>query len=139
MICGNLDKNFINLEFVPLDNTEFKLEEVDVTDLISKEEVVEKVNDLVFDENTLIEIILIGKRSFEIDKYELYRLISNDKVVKVKDKTKISYDLEVLANENTLKGLFAKKMLEKLNNQNLSDNEKLLVEKAIEIGFEALE
>lgn len=139
MICGNLDNDSIRLQFIPLDDTEFKLEEVDVTDIISKEELVEKINDLVFEENTLIEIILVGKRSFEIDKYELYKLTSNDKIIKIKDKTKINYNLDILANESTLKGLFAKKMSERLNTQNLTENEKILVEKAIEIGFDALE
>ena len=47
----------------------------------------------------------LGRRKFEIDKYELYRLISNEKIIKIKNKTKISYDLNKLANENTLKGL----------------------------------
>lgn len=139
MICGDLDKNGIRLQFIQLDDIEFKLEEVNITDIISKEELVEKINDLVFDENTLIEIILVGKRSFEIDRYELYKLISNDKVIKIKDKTKISYDLDVLANESTLKGLFAKKMSKKLCCQSLTSDQKVLVEKAIEIGFEVLE
>ena len=43
-----------------------------------------------------------------------------------------------MANENTLKGLFIKEMLEKLK-QDLSEEEKEMIEKAIEIGLEALE
>ena len=66
-------------------------------------------------------------------------MISNDKIIKIKNKTKINYDLNRLSNENTLKGLFAKKMLEKLNEENLSDEDKEIIEKAIEIGIEALE
>lgn len=139
MIVGNLEKEKIDLEFVPLDETEFKLYEIDVTEFISKEELIEKINELNFEENNLIEIILIGKRNFEIDRYELYKLISNDKIIKIKNKTKINYDLNKLANENTLKGLFAKEMLKKLNDENLSIEEKEIVEKAIEIGFDALD
>lgn len=139
MIVGNLEKEQINLEFIPLDDTEFKLEEIDVTEINSKEELIEEINELEFDENNLIEIILVGRRNFEIDKYELYKLILNDKVIKIKNKTKINYDLNKLANENTLKGLFAKEMLEKLNNQNLSEEEKEIIEKAVEIGLEALD
>ena len=66
-------------------------------------------------------------------------MISNDKIIKIKNKTKINYDLNKLSNENTLKGLFAKKMLEKLNKDNLLDEDRDIIEKAIEIGFEALE
>lgn len=139
MICGSLDKDNISLNFIPLDDTQFCLQEFDVTEVISKEELVEKINDLIFDENILVEIILTGRRNFEIDKYDLYKLISNDKVIKIKDKTKISYDLNMLANENTLKGLFVKKMLQRLSDEGTSNNYKLLLEKAIEIGFEALD
>ena len=137
MIVGELEKEKINLEFVPLDETEFKLFDLNVTEIISKEELIEKINELNFEENNLIEIILTGKRNFEIDRYELYKLISNDKVIKIKDKTKINYDLEKLANDTTLKGLFAKEMLEKLNAENISEEQKEIIEKAVEIGMEA--
>ena len=138
MIVGELEKEKIDLQFVPLDETEFKLYELDVTEIISKEELIEKINELKFEKNDLIEILLVGKRNFEIDRYELYKLISNDKIIKIKNKTKINYDLEKIANETTLKGLFAKEMLQKLNNENISNEEKEIIEKAVEIGMEAL-
>ena len=139
MIVGNLEKDKIQLEFMPLDEMEFKLQEVDVTGINSKEELIEKINEIKFKENELIEIILVGKRKFEINKYELYKLILNDKIIKIKNKTKIDYNLEKLANETTLKGLFAKEMLQKLNEDNLSEEDKEIIEKAVEIGLEALE
>ena len=92
-----------------------------------------------FDEKELIEIILVGKRNFEINVYELYKLISNQKIIKIKNKTKINYNLEQLSNETTLKGLFAKKMLDKLKNEVITEEDKIKIEKAIEIGMEALE
>ena len=139
MIVGELEKEKINLEFVPLDETEFKLFDLDVTEIISKEELIEKINEINFEENNLIEIILKGKRNFEIDRYELYKLISNDKVIKIKDKTKINYDLEKLSNDTTLKGLFAKEMLAKLNEENIPEEQKEIIEKAVEIGMEAID
>ena len=138
MIVGELEKEKINLEFVPLDETEFKLFNLDITEIISKEELIEKINEINFEENNLIEIILTGKRNFEIDRYELYKLISNDKVIKIKDKTKINYDLEKLSNDTTLKGLFAKEMLAKLNEENIPEEQKEIIEKAVEIGMEAI-
>lgn len=139
MIVGDLEKDKIQLEFIPLDEMEFKLQEVDVTGINSKEELIEKINEIKFKGNELIEIILVGKRKFEINKYELYKLILNDKIIKIKNKTKIDYNLEKLANETTLKGLFAKEMLQKLNEDNLSEEDKEIIEKAVEIGLEALE
>lgn len=139
MIVGELQKGIVNLEFVPLDETEFILYELDVTDFISKEDLIENINELNFEKNVFVEIILVGKRNFEIDRYELYKLISNNKVIKIKDKTKVNYDLKKLSNENTLKGLFAKEMLNRLGNEDLDDESRGVIEKAIEIGFEALE
>lgn len=139
MILGNLEKESINLEFIALDETEFKLQEIDVTEINFKEELIEKINELEIQDNNLIEIILIGKRNFELDKYEIYKLISNDKIIKIKDKTKINYNLEELSNESTLKGLFAKEMFRKLNDIEVSDEDKEIIEKAVEIGLDALD
>ena len=139
MIVGDVEKEKIQLEFIPLDEKEFKLKEIDVTEIISKEELIEKINELEFNENELIEIILIGKRNFEINTYELYKLIFNEKIIKIKNKTKINKKKKKISNENTLKGLFAKNIKNKLNDETLTEEEKEIIEKAVEIAFDALE
>lgn len=139
MIVGDLNKSEIKLKFIPLAEIEFKLKEIEISNIFSKEELIEQINELIFEEKELIEIVLIGKRNFEINLYELYKLISNSKVIKIKDKTKINYDLRLLSNENTLRGLFAQKMLDKLQDESLTEEYKRKIEKAIEIGLEALE
>lgn len=139
MIVGDLKKDDIELKFIPLAEIEFKLKNIDITHIFSKEELIEKINELTFEEGELIEVILIGKRNFEINLYELYKLISNLKVIKIKDKTKVNYDLNLISNENTLKGIFIRKMLEKLKDESITEENKLKIEKAIEIGLEALE
>jgi len=137
MIVGKLEKEKLNLEFVPVDETEFKIENFDITEIYSKEELIEKLNELNFEKNNLIEIYLIGKRNFEIDIYDLKKLITNEKIIKIKNKTKINYNLEKISEENTLRGIFVKKMLEKIN---LAENEeeKEILQNSIEIGINAL-
>lgn len=139
MIIGEINKDTINLNFVPLNETEFIEIDLDITDIISKEELIEKLNDLEIDEKSFAKVILIGKRNFEINRYELYKIIDNNRIIKIKDKTKINYNLERISKENTLKGIFAREMLERLNNENMSDEEIEVIEKSIEIAFEALE
>lgn len=143
MIVGDLhkEKNSSNvyLQFICLDDKRFVEREIDVTNILSIEELIEKINGENFNQNEFVKIILIGKRNFEIDANSLYKVIRNDKVIKIKNKTKISYNLEQLSNENTLKGLFAKKINEKMKLENLSEEEKGIIEKAVEITFEALE
>ena len=78
--------------------------------IYSKEELIEKINELEIEENNYVEIILIGNRNFEINKYDLIKYILNNNIIKIKDNTKIAYNLEKLENENTLKGLFIKEM-----------------------------
>ena len=139
MIVGDIQKGEVKLEFIPLDEEKFKEIEMDVTDIVSKEELIEKINELEIQNNEYIKVILIGNRNFEINKYELLKYMENERIIKIKDHTKIAYNLEKMANENTLKGLFAKEMLEKLNQPNMAEEEKEIIEKAIEIGIEALE
>ena len=139
MIVGDVSKESIKLEFIELDEKGFVEIKLDVTQIISKEELIEKINELEIKDNEFVKIILTGKRNFEIDVYDLYKFIFNEKIIKIKDKTKINYNLDNFANENTLKGLFAKEMLDKLNKEDISQDEKEMIEKAIEIGFDVLE
>lgn len=139
MIVGEIQKEKINLKFIPLDEETFKEINLDISELNSKEELIEKINSLKIENNEYIKIILNGNRNFEINTYEILKFILNDRIIKIKDFTKLAYDLEKIKNENTLKGLFAQEMINMLNSENISEDEKEIIEKAIEIGFEALE
>lgn len=120
MIVGDVTKEDIKIEFIPLDDEQFKEIELDISDIISKEELIEKICNLEILKNEYVKIILIGSRNFEINKYDLLRYIENERIIKIKDNTKIAYNLNELANETTLKGLYAKEMLEKLKQDNLT-------------------
>ena len=140
MIVGEINdvSKKIKTEFIPLSEENFEEIELDVTEIISTDELIEKINNLEIPENRLIKIILTGKRNFEINPYELYKFVTNERIIKIRNHTKINYDLEAIANEYTLKGLFAKEILkEKEMIHNEEDRE--IIEKAIEIAFEALE
>ena len=139
MIVGELEKEKLKLKFIPLDEECFVKKELDVTNIISKEELIEIINDFEVKKNEYIEIVLTGNRNFEIDKYDLLKYTVNDRIIKIKDQTKIDYDLEKMTNETTLKGIFAKEMLKGLKQEDITQEEKAIIEKAIEIGFEALE
>ena len=134
MIVGNIENNKLNLEFIKLDEKEFIEEELNISDIKTIEELIEKINNLNILENKFYKIILIGKRNFEINIIKLNKLIENKNIIKIKNKTKINYELNEIANDVTLKGIFAKEMLNKLENT----EDKELIEKAIEIGMEIL-
>ena len=136
MIVGNIEKDKIELEFVPIDNKEFVVEEIDVTDTLDLEELATIINSIEFSENIYYKISLIGRRNFEIDLYKLNKLLINSNIIKIKDYTKLNYDLEKISKENTLKGLFVKEILQKME-ENPQDEE--ILQNALDIGFEILD
>lgn len=79
----------------------------------------------------------MGKRNFEIDKYDLFKYIENDDVIRIKDTTEPNIDLEELSNNSTLKGIFVTQMKEKLESET-DENQKQVIKKAIEVGLKVL-
>ena len=135
MIIGEISKNKNNIQFLKLDNRVFVENQLDISDINSEEGLIEKLNELKFEQNTENKIILIGKRNFEINKNKIIKLIQNKSIIKIKDETKIKYDLQEISKENNLRGIFVKKSLEKLYS-GFYEKEEVL--KAIEIGLEVL-
>lgn len=136
IVAGEIEKEKNNLKFIKLDKTEFVEKEIDCTEINSIEELIEKINEIKIEENKLYKIILIGKRNFEINIYNLYKYNLNEKIIKIKNKTKPNYDIEKISKENNLKGLFAKEILDEIKNKNYNEE---IIEKALEIGMEILE
>ena len=96
---------------------------------------IEKINGLKLDENKLYEIELVGNRNFEINVREIFKFITNSNILKIKDNTRLKYNLEELKKENTFRGLFVKEMLKKQEENIYSQEE---INKAIEIGLNSL-
>ena len=138
IVEGEIINKKLNTKFIKIETTEFKEENLDCTEIISKEELIEKINEIKLEENKLYKIILIGKRNFEINTRNLYKFNLDEKIIKIKNKTKPNYNLEQIANETTLKGLFAKKINEKLKKCQ-TEEERKIIEKAIEIGMDIME
>ena len=136
MIVGNIEKNSLELQFIPLDNKEFIIREIDVTEMLDLDELATTINNMMYAENTYYKISLIGRRNFDIDLYKLNKLIICNNIIKIKDYTKMNYDLDRISKENTLKGLFVKEILKQMSD-NPEDQE--VLENALEIGFEILE
>lgn len=136
MIVGNLEKEKLKLEFIPIDTKEFIEKEMDITECNDIEELIEKINGLELEENKYYKIILIGKRKFEINIYTILKNIIPTNIIKIKNTTTIYYDIENVAEEINLKGLFIKEIKNKIQEGII---EKSLLEKALEIGLEAFD
>lgn len=134
MIVGQIQENKkLELAFVPVDKKEFLEYELNITDIISQDEIIEILNEKNFEENKYYKIILCGKRNFEVNSFEILKQIENKNIIKIKDCTTIKINLNELAKQKSLKGIFVKNMLEKMNEENKEE-----IEKVIQIGLEAM-
>ena len=120
MIVGEIDEQTKKLEiqFIGLDDKEFVEKEFDISKISSKEELIENINNIKIDNNKYYKIILVGIRNVEIDTNELIKYVENKNVIKLKDKTKVEYDLEKISKEQSLRGIFVKELLEQVNDEN---------------------
>lgn len=135
IISGELEKGEISLKFVPIDIREYVEKEIDISEFNSNEEIIERLQILPLKEENLYKIILTGKRFFEVKVDEIMKLIDIENIVKIKDHTIIGIDIDNLAKENNIKGIFVKRMLERQKAESLDED---FLEKAIEIGLEVL-
>ena len=135
MVVGEILKNSIKLEFLKLDDRVFVEKEVEITNLNSNEEIIEKIDMLDFEENYMYKIILTGKRKFEVDEQFIIKNVNNNNILKIENRSKLNYDLEKLSKEISLKGFFVKECLSKLNNGEYTEEE---IERAIEIGLDSM-
>ena len=55
-IVGNIEKEKLELAFIPVDKREFKELEFDITEINDEEELIEKINNIYLDDNNLYKI-----------------------------------------------------------------------------------
>lgn len=135
-IVGNVEKERLELAFIPVVNREFKEIEFDITEINDEEELIEKINNIYLEDNNLYKIILVGNRNFEININNLYKFISKENIIKIKNKTKLNCNLDDLANENTLKGIFINEIKQELDKNNYTKEE---LDMILEIGLSILD
>ena len=135
IIVGKIENNKLETDFIKIDQRQFTEYELNVENLNSEEEIIEQINEKKFKDNELVKIILVGNKTFDIDVKNISRLISNNKVVKVKDETKIEIDIETLSKQDSLKGLFIRQVLEMFENNKIDENQ---LNEIIKIGLSAM-
>ncbi len=131
----NLETKEIKTKFIPLDEKEFVKEEIDISNIASEEELIEKLNQLPKDENSYYEYVLVGDKKIEINTNEILKYIEDKKVIKIKDISRLQYDLEKIAKEGNLKGIFVKELLNQIEEDGSNKEEILNI---IEIGLNAM-
>lgn len=135
MIVGDITKNSLKMNFVSLDDKEFVELNMIMDEISSKEKLIEEIKKLELKENYFYKIGLIGKRNFEINPREIFRLVDIDNVLKISDYTKPNIDIQEIANQNNLKGYFVRELLDRYERELCTEEE---FQKALEIGLSTM-
>lgn len=135
MLDVYLEKNDLKINFVKLDENEFIEKEIEISEINTEEELIEKIIKQNFEENKYYKIILKGNKKIEINKNKIIKLLNNKNIIKIKDETKIEINIEEIKNENNLRGYFIKEIFNIKNQEKYNEEE---IYKALEIGLELL-
>lgn len=132
----NLDKNNLNITFIKMDNTVFEEFNLNISEIKSEEELIEKINSLKLEENKLYKLNLIGLKNIEININKILKIINKKNILKIKDLSKLEFNLEKILEQNNLKSFFIQELLKEKSSSDFSDDD---IEKALEIGLNALQ
>lgn len=132
-IYSVVSKSGIKSEFIPLARRRHHEKEIDITGMESSEEIKELLMSNIEDENDLYKFILKGETDLKINESVLIDNLSAF-FIKIYDKTEPKRDLEKCAEEFSLKGLFVKRALLRLEDGEDEENIKL----ALKIGLDAM-
>ncbi len=114
MVVGEFFGGVLNLEFVPLDKRMHEEIELDITNIMSQEELVNYINKMDLNSENFIKIILKGEKNFEVNIIKLKELIEKNNIIKIYDNSRIAEDLDLISEEFNLKGIFVKNHMNKI-------------------------
>ena len=143
---AEISKASCNLTFARINRRTHRVLKVDISEASSSiraaDLIIQKLSDDLGEAFTddLYKIVLTGgvAEDVTLKKVEILQILADRLYfVKVKDKTKKAYDLDTLKNETTLRGVFVKKMCEKIEKAEGTELE--LLNAALELGLAAFD
>lgn len=143
IIYGYVYKGAVDLDFVKTSKRNYLEKEVDVSNAFGYIELKEIILNSISEEErkqNFYKLILKGEISgdFNIDESILNKKIQQDfYYCKVIDKTIVKYDIEELTKGYSIKGIFANKLMKKLENAE-NDEEKEIFKLALKFGLSSL-
>ena len=123
------------IKFIEVDKRIFEEIKLNISEINSEEELIEKIKNIKTERQKNYKVILEGYKNIEIDLNKIKKMVLDENVLKVKDFSKVKYDIKELANQNNLKGVFINKILQKEEEKLCTKEE---AEQAIEIFINAL-
>ena len=122
----------VRIEHINLDPIKYETLYMNISGISSKEELITRINYMEIDKNNFYKVVLKGKEDFLITEKYILDNIQWNNILRIEDETHREIDIEEISKENTLRGIFVKKILEKIEKEtDTAEKEKL--ENAIEL------
>lgn len=135
VIIGTVSKNGCSAELKPVCRRQWHTVEINVSNASSLQEIIDKAKEETENKNDLYKIVLTGERPEKIPTGVIENEV-NTFFTRVKDCTRGAYNLEEIASDYTIGGLFAKKLLERM--ENADETEKSDLARAADIVMDIL-
>ena len=144
VLLGNVGKGVCDLEFYKTCVRTHECLNIDISDVSDSAQISEKILHEIKTkyqegfENNLYKIVLVGSVAdgFCADTAEIAdRLMQSVYFAKVRDDTSVLQNLDIIKNENSLKGIFVSKMLDRINS--CKPEEKNALSLALNLGLKA--
>ena len=143
IIYGEIGNEFSKFNFIKMCKRQYKEMRIDISDVETYQDLTNFIKDKIDKEDrekNFYKVILIGEVSNEfcIDEKLIINYLEKDFYsIKVVDKTRAKVDIEEIVKGYSVRSIFVKKLLLKLE-ESTSDEEKEMIEKALKLGLNAL-
>lgn len=141
IIIGEVSKGIVDLKFERTSKRNYYEIDIDISNIVSYEEIKDKIINSIKNEErnaNLYKIILRG----EIESYiNLNEEIIFEKIrdyfyfVKVIDKTEVKLDFDKISRDYSVKGIYAKKLLDKIKDESYDEE---IIKMALKMGIQCL-
>ena len=138
-IFGTLDKANCDLKGVRFSKIRYVSADIDISECFNNEQLLEYIitETRNVGDDTALRVTLTGKTTLDIDISALESGIEGKHFIEVIDQTVLGHDLIALRQDKTIKGVFFRRMEEKLLNSN--ETQKIQILKAMQAGLNELD
>lgn len=132
-VFGEITKDSCDIEFISTNCREYKRIELDISNIFNFSDALDKLN---LDDDSYYRIIIKGTKNFNVD--ELIENIndSGKNICEVRDKSVLPYNFESIKEQENLKGVFTRKILDEMESMNDEEKEETL--KLIELVYQMM-
>ncbi|WP_066895617.1 metallophosphoesterase family protein [Clostridium nigeriense] len=141
IIIGEVSKGAVDLSFFRTSKRNYYVNEINISNSVSYEEIRTKILSSIKEEdrkNNLYKIILKGEIESYINLKEdliLEKIKDAFYFVKVIDRSEVKLDFDKIAKDYSFKGVYAKKLLKKLEDENYNKD---VLKMALKLGMQCL-